>query len=627
RILKASNPVFMCEFVIYDLRFTFPLVNELVELTELNLGSNHLTQLPDLKRLPKLTVLNLAGNSLTTIKDAATRLPSTLESIDLRENQISDLTEVGFLKSLPQLKCFGLSGNSATVGDFNYRPFVASRLISVTTIDGNDLSDEELLLGQRFHLGKTFASFFPGCNRQSELVELLAKQSPPCSNPFSALTPTNPRLVNVKQDFVHNRSDLDSTSSMSDLELTPKRVTRSVPDVRRRANIRVVSPSRGNRHSSIIAPVLPRPYLKLPDLLSPEPDSRDSDTESARSTDTVVMTESISLQLDLETPTVEPLSFPPPTPTPEPRPEPFSPDLSCVQEVTEPESGLEVSSTPQRPQRTVPSSSEKPQASVNATSRIPTPTKTVLEQINEDSIIQKMTTQKLGWTNIVKESPFPSLISDDQDVAPPKVTPKTTATPAKVAPRTPASEATPTAPAAPETAEINLLVKGVADKISEILQQAIQTPNMEVLKRLESIEKMLKNPPTRDEAVETRHTSAPSTVTFPDMMRMFLPMPTKLQISPEPDDTTLVSWDTMSPVLPTVRGYAVYIDGKFHTEVKTNVIRFRCPINGRRIAIESISAMNDRSLRAEIVAGTNYSNKENVATTQKRILTPRSARI
>lgn len=61
---------------------------------------------------------------------------------------------------------------------------------------------------------------------------------------------------------------------------------------------------------------------------------------------------------------------------------------------------------------------------------------------------------------------------------------------------------------------------------------------------------------------------------------MFLPMPSDVQVTKEPNTSNYtLSWDTVVPVQPTIRGYAVYIDGKFYSEVKAPVVRVRGPLS------------------------------------------------
>ena len=71
--------------------------------------------------------------------------------------------------------------------------------------------------------------------------------------------------------------------------------------------------------------------------------------------------------------------------------------------------------------------------------------------------------------------------------------------------------------------------------------------------------------------------------TIMDAIQMFLPMPSNIQVVKEahtPNYT--LSWDTAAPVQPTIRGFRIYVDGKFHSEVKAPVARVRGIVKGQK---------------------------------------------
>lgn len=62
-------------------------------------------------------------------------------------------------------------------------------------------------------------------------------------------------------------------------------------------------------------------------------------------------------------------------------------------------------------------------------------------------------------------------------------------------------------------------------------------------------------------------------------MQMFMPMPCNIQMTREPNTMNYtLSWDNVVAVQPVIRGYSVYVDGKFHSEVKSPVVRVRGPL-------------------------------------------------
>uniref|UniRef100_A0A914P8P3 Uncharacterized protein n=1 Tax=Panagrolaimus davidi TaxID=227884 RepID=A0A914P8P3_9BILA len=113
-----------------------------------------------------------------------------------------------------------------------------------------------------------------------------------------------------------------------------------------------------------------------------------------------------------------------------------------------------------------------------------------------------------------------------------------------------------------------------------------------------------------------------------EAIQMFMPMPTNIQVTKEPNTPNYtLSWDTIVPVQPTIRGFGVFIDGKFHSEVKAPVVRIRGPlVNGQKISLQSISATNVKSLPGEIIICQESveADKENSQNILGGILTARS---
>ncbi|XP_033150771.1 centrosomal protein of 97 kDa isoform X3 [Drosophila busckii] len=123
---------------------TIEHLNTNVNLEYLNLSENSIGSISDMSYLEKLRELNLHGNRLTHLRQCDKYLPTSLETLTLAKNNITDLNEICTLSHLSNLVSLSISENpcvAMTLGPnstdgFDYRPFVLNWCMKLKSIDG-----------------------------------------------------------------------------------------------------------------------------------------------------------------------------------------------------------------------------------------------------------------------------------------------------------------------------------------------------------------------------------------------------------------------------------------------------------------------------------------------------------
>eukprot|EP00051_Salpingoeca_urceolata_P026923 m.479283 g.479283 ORF g.479283 m.479283 type:complete len:1737 (+) comp21395_c0_seq1:185-5395(+) len=106
-----------------------------VELRELSVGGNDLTEIPNLRVWPKLTSVKLKDNSITTIPRGSFGGLTLLTQIDLSNNQINRILPGGLL-NLPELRQVTLDNNNLVFINSGSLPAIARRSLSIS-MQGN----------------------------------------------------------------------------------------------------------------------------------------------------------------------------------------------------------------------------------------------------------------------------------------------------------------------------------------------------------------------------------------------------------------------------------------------------------------------------------------------------------
>jgi hypothetical protein len=111
-----------------------------LNIEELNLDGNAITQLTGLSKLPKLSTLNAAHNQITDLSPLSQSL--SLLNINLQYNKIAVIRQVEYLQNIPWLKVLELAGNPCFAKPF-FRERVVSRLPTLGKLDITMISAEE----------------------------------------------------------------------------------------------------------------------------------------------------------------------------------------------------------------------------------------------------------------------------------------------------------------------------------------------------------------------------------------------------------------------------------------------------------------------------------------------------
>ncbi|KAH8248907.1 hypothetical protein KR032_004227, partial [Drosophila birchii] len=120
---------------------TIEHLNTNVNLECLNLADNSIGSISDVSYLRNLKELYLHGNRLTHLRQCDKYLPTSLETLTLAKNGITDLNEICTLSHLCNLLSISISDNPCvhmtnSMEGFDYRPFVLNWCMNLKYIDG-----------------------------------------------------------------------------------------------------------------------------------------------------------------------------------------------------------------------------------------------------------------------------------------------------------------------------------------------------------------------------------------------------------------------------------------------------------------------------------------------------------
>nr|XP_022902035.1 centrosomal protein of 97 kDa-like [Onthophagus taurus] len=120
---------------------TIEHLNTNVNLEHLDLSENSITHIVDLSFLKNLRELLLHNNKIGHLRQCDRFLPTSLITLTLASNNISDLNEISQLVNLKNLNSISIAGNPCVtmtgnkIG-FDYRPFIINWCMNVQIIDG-----------------------------------------------------------------------------------------------------------------------------------------------------------------------------------------------------------------------------------------------------------------------------------------------------------------------------------------------------------------------------------------------------------------------------------------------------------------------------------------------------------
>ncbi|KAM8934304.1 centriolin [Pelodytes ibericus] len=113
-----------------------------IRLRELNLSYNKISKVEGLEHIQHLQKLNLAGNKIEHIPGWIGKKLKSINSLNLKQNQISSLQDVSRLKPLKDLTLLILADNPIT--DLpHYRLYTIFHLRSLDTLDGQAITNQE----------------------------------------------------------------------------------------------------------------------------------------------------------------------------------------------------------------------------------------------------------------------------------------------------------------------------------------------------------------------------------------------------------------------------------------------------------------------------------------------------
>ncbi|XP_031569041.1 uncharacterized protein LOC116303604 [Actinia tenebrosa] len=179
-----------------------------INLKHLDLSDNSIIKISNLRNLTKLKVLLLHGNLISSLKNVAENVAeSSIVTLSLAENEISDLNELYYLRSLTSLEQLSIASNpcllalSASFG-FNCRPYILYNCPRLHNLNGQLISHTDRLEADRLRRDGKMRSFSPG--RHSQLVTYLSQTTP--LRPSSTRAPATPNFDRISS----------SSSSMPD---------------------------------------------------------------------------------------------------------------------------------------------------------------------------------------------------------------------------------------------------------------------------------------------------------------------------------------------------------------------------------------------------------------------------
>lgn len=122
---------------------------ENMNITELNMSNNKLTDLKGLQACSRLSVLNVANNDIQSLVSLTTA--TALRVLNVRNNRLKYIRQVEYVQSLPWLGTIEVLGNPCCHKQF-YRPRIIYRLPALTMLDTNDVTPEEQIEAQNLYL-------------------------------------------------------------------------------------------------------------------------------------------------------------------------------------------------------------------------------------------------------------------------------------------------------------------------------------------------------------------------------------------------------------------------------------------------------------------------------------------
>ncbi|KAL1110458.1 hypothetical protein AAG570_007989, partial [Ranatra chinensis] len=167
-------------------------------LEHLDLSENIITFISNISALSKLKRLLLHKNRISSLCHAENYLPTSIETLTLAGNKISDLNEVSHLVNLVNLReisivsnpCVQMTGNA--VG-FDYRPFLVNWCMGLKAIDGYAVDDIESLKAEWLYSQGHGRQFRPG--QHAELVQYLVETCPITSHSLQSEHERKLRLI------------------------------------------------------------------------------------------------------------------------------------------------------------------------------------------------------------------------------------------------------------------------------------------------------------------------------------------------------------------------------------------------------------------------------------------------
>ncbi|XP_043289017.1 uncharacterized protein Cep97 isoform X2 [Venturia canescens] len=217
------------------------------KLEHLDLSENSISHVSDISFLRNLKELFLHNNRIITLRQCERYLPTSLETLTLANNNITDLNEMSHLGGLTNLinfsitnnPCVSMTGNS--IG-FDYRPFVINWCMSLKSIDGYAVDPIESLKAEWLYSQGRGRQFRVG--EHSLLVQYLASVCPLSGECLENETDRKLRLILSKaqhhQQQLNQQGDSTNAHGMS-----------SSPAARRR-----LGPNRTSSPRRPVAPML-----------------------------------------------------------------------------------------------------------------------------------------------------------------------------------------------------------------------------------------------------------------------------------------------------------------------------------------------------------------------------------
>ncbi|GJQ84535.1 putative leucine-rich repeat protein [Trypoxylus dichotomus] len=201
---------------------TIEHLNTNFNLEHLDLSENSITHVVDLSFLKNLKELLLHNNKIGHLRQCDRFLPTSLVTLTLASNNISDLNEISQLVNLTNLKSISLVNNPCVVMTghkigFDYRPFVINWCMNVQVIDGYVVDAIESLRGEWLYSQGRGRHFRVG--DQQELSQYLASVCPLTGEQLETEEDRKLRLILSKaqhhQQQLREQSETPTPSPMS----------------------------------------------------------------------------------------------------------------------------------------------------------------------------------------------------------------------------------------------------------------------------------------------------------------------------------------------------------------------------------------------------------------------------